>query len=145
MIVLNNKCEKCNKICYAIYFQQNFINWTSGDDDIDKFIQDSQLSVHIKCKISEVLEWIPYDRFYNIEYITKAEMYKANWIDGKISYWSYYDQNWMRENQNMIVELESIDILKNITLEFIDEVLLIFCFIKNLKFLIFNNLIIFVD
>jgi hypothetical protein len=145
MMVLNKKCNKCNKICIAMYFQQNFINWTSGNDDIDKLIQDTQLSVHDNYEISEALEWIPYDRFYDIKYISKTKRYKANRIDGHIIDWSSKYQNWIRENQNMIVELESIDILKNITLEFIDEVLLIFCFIKNLKFLIFNNLIIFVD
>ena len=37
------------------------------------------------------LEWIPYDRFYDIKYIAKGEfgeVYRANWIDGYISYWS---------------------------------------------------------
>ena len=37
MIVL--ACEKCNKICNAIHFQRNFKNWTSGNNDIDKYIQ----------------------------------------------------------------------------------------------------------
>jgi hypothetical protein len=123
---LNDVCKKCNRVCNAIHFQQKFGNWTSGDDDIDKFIQDSQLSVHNNDEISKALEWIPYDGFYDIKYITKAEMYKANWIDGKISYWSYYDQNWIREYQNMIVELKSLNNLKNITLEFTNEVLLIY-------------------
>jgi hypothetical protein len=120
MIVLDekyNKCNKCNKICIAIYFQQNFINWTSGNDDIDKFIQDSQLSVHINYEILEALEWIPYDRFCDIKYITKAEIYKANWIDGYITDWSSKYQNWIRKNQNMIVELKSLNNLEDIIIE----------------------------
>jgi hypothetical protein len=128
MMVLNKKCKKCNEICYAIHFQQNFINWTSGNNDIDKFIQDSQSAVHSKYEVSDALEWIPYNRFFNIKYITKAEKYRANWIDGNIS---YYKQNWIRENQNMIVNLKNLDNLKNITLEFMNEVFLIYC--KSLK------------
>src|SRR6266542_1247174 len=64
--------------------------------DIDKFIQDAQLSANTRTK---VLEWIPYDRFYDIEYITKGgfgKVYKANWIDGYIDKWDNKNQNWMR-------------------------------------------------
>src|SRR3989475_13120481 len=79
-------CEECNQIntsngwckaCNAKYFQQNFSKWSSGNVDIDKFIQDTQLSANIS---SEVIEWIPYDRFYNIEYIAKGgfgKVYKS--------------------------------------------------------------------
>jgi hypothetical protein len=74
MIVLNNKCKICNKICNAIHFQQNFENWTSGNNDINKLIQNIQLMAHDDVK--EALEWIPYDRFYNIEYIEKLEYIK---------------------------------------------------------------------
>ncbi|CAB4421948.1 unnamed protein product [Rhizophagus irregularis] len=83
MMVLNNKCKKCNKICNAIYFQQKFIDWTSNNDDIDKFIQATQLSAHDD--VRGVLEWIPYDRFYDVKYISKddfGEMYIADWSDG---------------------------------------------------------------
>ena len=71
-------CKECNqentwlnwcKACNAKHFQQNFENWTSGNVDIDKFIQDTQLSANSRYK---VLEWIPYDRFYDIEYIAKG-------------------------------------------------------------------------
>jgi hypothetical protein len=90
----NKICEKCYFICYAIHFQQNFINWTSGNDDIDKFIQNTQLSVHnITYYVFEkALEWIPYDRFYNIKYVAEKEVYRANWIDGRIIYWNVDNQ-----------------------------------------------------
>src|SRR5437773_785147 len=70
-------CEECNqrntdykwcKACNAKRFQQNFEKWTSGNVDIDKFIQHAQLSANY---YRRVLEWIPYDRFYDIEYIAK--------------------------------------------------------------------------
>ena len=104
MVVLNEICEKCNKICYAICYQRNFKNWTSGNNDIDKFIQDTQLS---RCILDKPLEWIPYDRFYDIKYIAKGrfgKMYRANWID------------------EMFVILKSLNNLTNVTSEFVNEV-----------------------
>ncbi|GES73472.1 kinase-like domain-containing protein [Rhizophagus clarus] len=59
------------------------------------------------CKAStdyrEVLEWIPYNKFRHIEYITKGgfgKVYRARWIDGYINHW------------------------ENVTLEFINEITL---------------------
>jgi hypothetical protein len=118
MVVLNNKCKECNEICYAKCFQLNFLNWTSGNKDIDEFIQDTQSSAH--SNVEKVLEWIPNNRFHNIEYIT-TNRYIANWIDGYIIDWNSKNQNWEREGQNMSVNMRSIE-LKNITLEFINEV-----------------------
>jgi hypothetical protein len=123
MMVLNNKCKKCNKICNAIYFQQKFIDWTSNDDDIDKFIQDTQLSAHDD--VRGVLEWIPYDRFYDVKYISKddfGEMYIADWSDGNISYWDAKNQSWKRDNLNMFVNLKSLNTPNDLTLEFINKV-----------------------
>jgi hypothetical protein len=116
-----NKCRKCNYTCCSIHFQHNFINWTSGNNDIDKFIQSTQLSAHNDVK--EVLEWIPYDRFYDIKYIAEGKfnkMYRANWIDGCIME-SGYQSNWDEDNQNCIVLI----ILNNptsVTSKFINKV-----------------------
>ncbi|RIA80700.1 hypothetical protein C1645_838243 [Glomus cerebriforme] len=58
-------CNTCNTKC----FQQNFKNWTSGNDGINKFIQHIQLSAK---QYYKVLEWIPYDRLHDIKYIAKG-------------------------------------------------------------------------
>ena len=58
-------CQPCN----SKRFQQNFKNWTSGNDEVDKFIQKTQLNAK---EDKEILEWIEYDRFENIEYIIKG-------------------------------------------------------------------------
>src|SRR5438034_5774176 len=103
MMVLNDKCKICDHICNAIHFQRNFDNWTSGNNEIDEFIQDTQLLAHYYTL--KALEWIPYDRFYNIKYIAESEfgkMYRATWIDGNISYWDDKNQNWKRANQDML-------------------------------------------
>jgi hypothetical protein len=95
MMVLYDECKKCDCACNSIHFQQNFGNWTSSNDDIDKFIQDTQLSDHnTTCNIfEEVLEWIHYSRFYNIKYIAEKKVYQANWIDGYIDEWDNKNQN----------------------------------------------------
>ena len=124
-------CEECNqelnysvwcKTCNAKHFQQNFENWTSGNDDIDKFIQDTQLLAGWN---NDVVEWIPYYRFYNIEYIAKGgfgKVYRAKWIDGYIINWDNKNKNWKRKNSNGFVALKSLNNSENITPEFINEV-----------------------
>src|SRR6266496_1555478 len=106
---LNERCKKCRyNECKIKHFQRNFKNWTSGNKYIDKFIQDTQLSEHDEYSVSNAIEWIPYDRFYNIKYIEKGgfgKVYRANWIDGNINYWSNKKQNWRRVDQNKFVVL----------------------------------------
>src|ERR671938_419959 len=124
-------CEECNqentyfnwcRSCNAKRFQENFKNWTSGNDDIDKFIQHTQLSANSQY---EVLEWIPYYRFYDIKYIAKGgfgKVYKAIWIDGYIDSWDNKNQNWKRKYSDKDVALKSLNNSKNVTSEFIKEV-----------------------
>ncbi|RGB39025.1 hypothetical protein C1646_664950 [Rhizophagus diaphanus] len=133
-------CEECKqentgrywcKACNANRFQQNFKNWTSGNNDIDNFIQDTQLSATTH---NEVLEWIPYNKFYDIEYIAKGgfgKVYRAKWIDGYIEYWDNRNQNWGRHGSNMFVALKSLNNSENVTLEFINEVI---------NYLLFNEI-----
>jgi hypothetical protein len=132
MIVFNYKCKKCNYACNAIHFQKNFENWTSGNDDIDKFIQDTQLLAHKTSEISHAIEWIPYDRLNTNTIKDKLDkVYRANWIDGNISHWNNINQNWNRFNKNVTVILKRLDNSKNITLEFMNEVQFIYYLIKN--------------
>ena len=77
-------------------FQQNFGNSTSGNENIDKFIQESQLNVRHPL---ELLEWIPYDRLRNIKFLAQggfSTVYKAIWLDGLIKNWDYEKQDWKR-------------------------------------------------
>jgi hypothetical protein len=52
----------------------------------------------------------------------KFEMYMANWIDGNISFWDYYNQNWIRNKPNTFVFLKILNNLSSITLELINKV-----------------------
>ncbi len=103
------------------WFQQNFLNWTSENDFINKFIQESQLNAQ---NTNQVLEWIPYNRFKNVEYFDKggfSTIYKAIWPDGPINYWSYDEKKWIRFNE-IIVVLKSLDRSSNLNEEFLNEV-----------------------
>jgi hypothetical protein len=109
LLILDDICKKCKIVCNTIHFQRNFKNWTSGNDYIDKFIQDIQLSAHDNIK--KALEWIPYDQFYNIEYIAKGGfgiVYKAEWI--------------RNNRRKSVVALKSLNNSKNIKSEFVNEV-----------------------
>src|SRR4051812_48374908 len=44
---------------------QNFTNWTSGNEIIDKFIREKQIKINKPLDI--VFEWIPYNQFNDIK------------------------------------------------------------------------------
>jgi hypothetical protein len=132
----NTYFEWCNS-CNARRFQQNFKNWTSGNDDIDKLIQGTQLTA---INYMEVLEWIPYNRFYDIEYIARGgfgEVYKAKWIDGILLRWN--NKNWERYNSNEFVALKCLNNSENVTSKFFDEVYFICYLMKIVRFDFFTN------
>ena len=55
---------------------------TSGNTEVDELIHEAQLKV---LGYNYNLEWIPYDRFQDIEFIGKggfSETYSATWLDG---------------------------------------------------------------
>lgn len=124
-------CRKCKQIntgikwchtCNSNHFKNNFKNWTSGNDDIDKFIQNIQLSADNNFK---VLEWIPYERFYNIEYIARGgfgTVYKAIWIDGYIRERDNKNQNWKRSGQYTSVALKSLNYSESVIPKILNEV-----------------------
>jgi hypothetical protein len=124
-------CEECNQImtdfnwcyeCNVNRFKKNFNNWTSGNEDVDKFIKETQLSAR---QHFNILEWIPYKRFHDIKYIAKGgfgKVYRAKWKDGYIFMWDNKIQNWGRLQPNMFVALKSLNDSKNVTSGFISEV-----------------------
>ncbi|RHZ82822.1 hypothetical protein Glove_103g69 [Diversispora epigaea] len=98
-------CEPCN----SKHFQNDFNNWTSGNDKIDKLIQDAQLNAKYNY---EVIEWIPYDRFKDVKQIGKGgfgTIHYARWIDGYIDNWDIENQQWKRWDDNSEVALKKFD------------------------------------
>ncbi|RHZ89377.1 hypothetical protein Glove_15g20 [Diversispora epigaea] len=100
-----NWCKRCN----SKHFQNDFNNWTSENDKIDKLIQDAQLNANYKW---EVIEWISYDRFKDVKQIGKGgfgTIYYARWIDGFIGEWDIENQQWKRWGENSEVALKKFD------------------------------------
>ncbi|RHZ53219.1 hypothetical protein Glove_444g24 [Diversispora epigaea] len=99
------KCKKCQKVntgkqwcttCNSRRFQSEFNKWMSEDIEIDEFIQQTQLKA---TKCVEVIEWIPFDKFTNIEYLAKGDfgkVFKATWSDGHIISWNSEKEIWKR-------------------------------------------------
>ncbi|RHZ65778.1 hypothetical protein Glove_311g3 [Diversispora epigaea] len=109
-------CKECNqenygwcKPCNSKHFQNDFNNWTSGNDKINKFIQDAQLNANRNWR---VIEWIPFDRFKDVKQIGKGgfgTIHYARWIDGFIEKWDIENQQWKRNLKDKEVALKKFD------------------------------------
>ena len=58
-------CQSCN----SKHFQQDFNKWTSGNKEIDEFIQNFQSNA---TRHEEVLEWIPYEKLVILNTLQKV-------------------------------------------------------------------------
>ena len=124
-------CKECNQpntgyewcqSCNSKHFQQDFNKWTSGNKEIDEFIQNFQSNA---TRYEEVLEWIPYEKFSNVEYLAKGgfgTVHKAEWIDGYIHRWDTDENKWNRYNVYSYVVLKRLNNSQNITTDFLQEV-----------------------
>ena len=104
---------------------KDFKNCTSGNKDIDEFIQQSRLdAVHYK----KCLEWIPFENFQDVTYIAKGgfgKVYSAVWPEGHIWYWNIECQKWYRSSAGKFA-LKSLDNSSNISSDFLNEVIKIY-------------------
>ncbi|CAB4431945.1 unnamed protein product [Rhizophagus irregularis] len=110
----------CCESCSINDLKQNFANWTSGNEKIDKFIQARQLDIEDHRDM--VVEWIPYNQFSNIKEIDESNSsihYTAIWINGSLKY-DYENMEWKR-NPNEKVILKCLGNSQNIT-EFLNKV-----------------------
>ena len=110
-------CQPCN----AKRFEKNFKNWTSGNKNIDELIQYSQLNAVYN---SKCLEWIPFENFQNVTYITRGgfgKIYSADWPEGIIYSWDIENQKWVRNSKKVV--LKSLDNSSDISVNFLDEVI----------------------
>ncbi|EXX68656.1 Cla4p [Rhizophagus irregularis DAOM 197198w] len=111
-------CQPCN----AKRFKDNFKNWTSGNKDIDEFIQQSQLNA---VYFRNCLEWVPFEKFQNITYIAEGgfgKIYSAEWPEGHVGYWDIENQKWDRFKGFDKYALKSLNNSSNICSDFLNEI-----------------------
>ncbi|POG61164.1 kinase-like domain-containing protein [Rhizophagus irregularis DAOM 181602=DAOM 197198] len=102
-------------------FKENFKNWTSGNKNIDEFIQQSQLNAFY---CSKCLEWIPFENFENVTYLTRvgfSKIYSADWPEGKIGGWDIENQEWIRTSRKVALK-SLINSSNNISNDFLNEI-----------------------
>ncbi|RHZ48671.1 hypothetical protein Glove_543g39 [Diversispora epigaea] len=91
------------EFCIRKYLENNFGNWTSGNNEIDKLIQECQQKTIAP---DAVIEWIEYDQFENIEHLTEggcATIYTAILKDGPYVKWDSDRQSMERFGRLTIV------------------------------------------
>jgi hypothetical protein len=123
-------CENCNQKCLATlycehcvrnYLKAKFSNWTSRNNDIDNLIQECQRKTLMPNK---VLEWIPYNKLQNIEYLTRggcSEIYTADWIGGDYYEWDSKEQELKRFGTIKVI-LKKLENIENANQRWFDEV-----------------------
>jgi len=125
-------CNECNKkrkhldeshqICHLCY-KAKTVFIPSGNKAVDDFIRYTR----INCDATDAtfkMEFVPYGRFNNIEFIAEggfSKVYKADWIDGPISSWNYKKQKYRRKGETEVALKELIN-SKNITSKQLNEV-----------------------
>ena len=125
-----SKCTDCqeNEYCYGcfLYHKRIYVEWSSGNKDIDSLINECN-----KINIYKGFEWIPFERFTNVEYLAKGgfgSIYKASWLDGPIDTYGGWNPKWDHEQNKFKrwgeyrVVLKSLRDSKQITSEFRNEV-----------------------
>ncbi|EXX73120.1 Cmk1p [Rhizophagus irregularis DAOM 197198w] len=113
--------KKCCPWCKECVPRCMIEGWTSGNNDVDKFIKYTNYNA----KNNKCLEWIPYDRFEGVEQIAKggfSKVYSATWIDGKANYFKQDDGSWKRRETGSIrVALKKLNESQNISAEYLNE------------------------
>jgi hypothetical protein len=124
-------CKKCDPF-------RMIEGWTSGNNDLDKFIKDTiydARNTKDKYTVIKFLEWVPFDKFKNVKQIGVggfAKVFSATWIDGKTK----YDYNWRRKKPQPInVALKRLNGSQNMSAEYLNEV----CFFVLTLHILLNN------
>ncbi|GBB89042.1 hypothetical protein RclHR1_01570014 [Rhizophagus clarus] len=117
-------CKECVPRCIIE-------GWTSENSDIDEFIKNTIYNAKYFDDDDDYnddyplfLEWIPYDRFENIEKIGEggfAKVYSATWICGKTIYTRHNDSWRKREPESIKVALKKLNGSQNMTDKYLNE------------------------
>ncbi|CAB5361016.1 unnamed protein product [Rhizophagus irregularis] len=110
-------CKKCDPF-------RMIEGWTSGNNEIDKFIKDTIYGARNKDR--KLLEWVPFDKFKDINQIGEggfSKVYFATWIDGPKAIYKKYDgglEN--RKSEPIKVALKRLNGSENMSAEYLSEI-----------------------
>ncbi|UZO23537.1 uncharacterized protein OCT59_015874 [Rhizophagus irregularis] len=91
----------------------NLINWASGNEKIDDFIQEMQLKISEISDYNDIVfEWIPYKQFDKIKQTGKNGVYSAIWRNGPLYKKTKLDSDYTRDS-NKEVALKCLHSLQN--------------------------------
>ncbi|RHZ84402.1 hypothetical protein Glove_82g63 [Diversispora epigaea] len=106
------KCSNCQnfhqatrycEFCIRKYLENNFKNWTSGNNEIDKLIQECQKKT---VSPDAVIEWISYDQFENVKYLKDggyATIFTAIFKCGSYNKWNSKKQKLQRLKEHKVI------------------------------------------
>ncbi|GBB85373.1 hypothetical protein RclHR1_11920004 [Rhizophagus clarus] len=128
----HGNCSYCNKPfteelwCKECDPFRMIEGWTSGNNDIDKFIKDTIYGARNSAFDSDAfLEWVPFDKFKDIKQIGEggfAKVYSATWIDGNAEYEKQDDRSWKKlEPISHTVALKRLNGSQNMSIEYLNE------------------------
>ncbi|PKY39024.1 hypothetical protein RhiirA4_452148 [Rhizophagus irregularis] len=106
-------------VCYEFFIP-------SGNKVIDDFISYTLSSNEENGRMI----FVPYYKFKNIELIG-GKIYKAIWIDSKISWWG--TQDYPQQNESEIVALKKLNNSRNITSKELNELKMFYHYSSNRK------------
>jgi hypothetical protein len=104
-----SRCRECNEIntdnnwcltCKAAHFRNDFDKWTSGNKEIDYFIQNTQIHAWSKWL---VLEWYPWENFSKVKEIGKGgygTVFRAKSKVRRIHKWDHQNNQWNRDEKD---------------------------------------------
>ncbi|RHZ78914.1 hypothetical protein Glove_155g121 [Diversispora epigaea] len=101
-LYIDGFCLFCNKE----NFVKEFKTWSSGNTDIDKIIQESQINNNC-----DKLHWIPYNNFQNIKHVADGghgSVYSAEIENGIKSKWNFHKKDWKYDLIGKKVALKEI-------------------------------------
>ena len=108
--------------CNSGHFRNDFDKWTSGNKEIDNFIQNTQIHAWTR---HLVLEWYPWENFSNIEEIGKggyATVFHARSKVERIKKCDHQINQWSRYHSAEYVALKTIGHCELLTTDFLNEV-----------------------
>ncbi|UZO25505.1 uncharacterized protein OCT59_017770 [Rhizophagus irregularis] len=127
MNIDQKNCSYCNKPFTEVLWckecdpHRMIEGWTSGNNEIDKFIKDTMY----KRKNDKFLEWVPFDKFKDINQIGEggfSKVYSATWIDGPKIYGKGYKRWEKNKSESNKVALKRLNGSENMSAEYLNEI-----------------------